>query len=197
MATELEETVKDQNTYIQIEDFSDNMSKYVRDYSINVNDTYTLSTTVEIKSHWSLEQEFKHANIFGGLSWVNLDLLYTGTEWYQVIEWDGDDKVVAKHTHDLNDDSSSIMEFIFYQPNDLLGLYCSSQIDFKTAMWKLKVGSSFDPEYYQQNVNLLSGEWIQEYWFGDTLVWQDKFSLAGTEWNFTLPYDDEEFYPYK
>lgn len=53
---EVDETVRDLWTDVKIVDNSDNKSDNVREYSILVNDTYTIMDEVEVKDPWNFEQ---------------------------------------------------------------------------------------------------------------------------------------------
>lgn len=99
------ETVKDPNTNVVITDNSDNSSKFVHDYSLFVNDTYTIHDYVEVLDPWTLEQYIKFTSIDGELYWFNSDLHYNGDHWTQTISWNGQNEILLEYDDSYYSDS--------------------------------------------------------------------------------------------
>ena len=53
---EHERTVKDPNTKVVITNTSDNASNFVREYSLYINDMFTIENFVEVTDPWSFSQ---------------------------------------------------------------------------------------------------------------------------------------------
>ena len=73
--------VMDPYSKVVINDLSSSMTDFVRDYSITVNDTFTVKDFVEVKSHSSLDQTLKFIDDTGALTWVTSQLEYKGNAW--------------------------------------------------------------------------------------------------------------------
>ena len=60
-----------------ITDTSDNSSNNVREYSIRVNDTYTISDLVEVNDETRFQQQIKFKD-GDRLNWMNMHVHYDG-----------------------------------------------------------------------------------------------------------------------
>lgn len=85
---EHDETVKDTTFDVVITDTSDNPSENVREYSILIDDTYSITDEVEVKDPWNFEQilKFKEGE---KIVYMIQSVFYDGTSWRQNLDWDG------------------------------------------------------------------------------------------------------------
>ena len=74
---EHDETVMDDWSTVIITDTSDNSSNNVREYSIRVNDTYTISDLVEVNDETRFQQQIKFKD-GDRLNWMNMHVHYDG-----------------------------------------------------------------------------------------------------------------------
>ena len=101
---ELQKTVKDPFTQVQITDFSENQSDYVRDYQLEFNSTYTIRDTVEVIDPWSIAQTVQYTDSLGYLKWLMISVYYDGDKWRQSFSWDGESQkdVESSASEDLH-----------------------------------------------------------------------------------------------
>ena len=95
MIREHEETVKDPKTKVVITDTSDNDSNNVREYSIFIDDAYTISDLVEVSDPWNFMQSIKFTE-GDSLNWFTTHIHYNGDTWEQTFRWNGEFKVLYR-----------------------------------------------------------------------------------------------------
>ena len=78
----------DPNSKVVITDFSDSLGLAVREYSLYVNDTYTLSDEVVVKDPWSFEQDIKFKE-GDNRNWMAMHVHFDGDKWVSSLNWDG------------------------------------------------------------------------------------------------------------
>jgi len=78
----------DPNSKVVITDYSENVGPEVREYSLYVNDTYTLSDVVLVKDPWSFEQDIKFEE-GDALNWMAMHVHFDGDKFVQSLNWDG------------------------------------------------------------------------------------------------------------
>ena len=85
---EVDDTVMDPNSKVVITDFSDSLGLAVREYSLYVNDTYTLRDEVVVKDPWSFEQDIKFVE-GDNRNWMAMHVHFDGDKWVSSLNWDG------------------------------------------------------------------------------------------------------------
>ena len=103
---EHDETVPDNITGVVITEMSDNSSPLVRDYSIRVDDNYTIKDSVEVMDPWNFQQQVK---LTQGpiLKWLTMEIHFDGQIWQQTLDWDGMYKTTYEQSAKPENDQTS------------------------------------------------------------------------------------------
>ena len=188
--------MKDPATTVVITDTSDNASSNVREYKMYINDTYTISDTVQVIDPWNFKQTLTYKPDEGKGSYIVIKVYYDGYAWRQTLDWEGlhaidyelsaenvystqnnrmDMASTSRYRHPLNEDVT------YDQMIDL-----SYDVSDTDQTW-LSTLSSGDGREFQQKLDLETGTWTQQYIVDDVLIWEDEWNMM--ENSLYNPYD--------
>ena len=189
---EKQDPVKDPYSKVEINDYlSEDRRTTVRDYALNINDTYTIHDSVMIEDPWSIDQTLKFSKENGYLFEITSEVQFDGEHWKQTISANGQKDVLVDYKVP-EDDFFSMADMMFaLQPNESSDV--TQSVNFESSVWTYEVASSDsmwsndgDKWGWKQEVDLEKGSWTQELWVADVLIWADTWNTANSAWNFNL-----------
>jgi len=163
----------DPNTKVDITDTSANNSDNVREYSMFIDDTYTVSDFVKVTDPWRFEQQIKFTES-SALNWMNMNVFYNGDKWEQSLSWDGE--------YDLSIEtiSGSHNKLNYDHPEVSTGFLFEQTLDMDANTWIVILKNTNSNREWRQIVDLNAGTWDQLYVVDYTLVWKDSWNMDGT-----------------
>jgi len=182
---EHQETVKDPSTNVTITDDSENRSDYARDYSLYINETYTVSDKIRFLNHQSFEQQIKFTSDDGDLTWVTMSVAYDGTKWYQNFEWNGLNGYSASYDFDQSSNKNS-GEVIATVENKVTLFDATNRFEIDSTfnqiynIWFITVTDRDTDREFSQYVMLEHDYWLKQYYAQGVLIWEDSWNTEGT-----------------
>lgn len=167
----------DPDTKVDITDTSANNSEHVREYSMFIDDTYTVSDFVKVTDPWRFQQQIKFSES-SALNWMNMHVFYNGDKWEQSLSWDG------KYDLSIETTSGSFNKFNFDHPEiPNTGFLFEQTLDMDANTWMFLLSDENESRVWRQLVDLTTGTFDQEYSVDSTLVWKDSWNMDGTVYN--------------
>ena len=167
----------DPDTKVDITDTSANNSEHVREYSMFIDDTYTVSDFVKVTDPWRFQQQIKFSES-SALNWMNMHVFYNGDKWEQSLSWDG------KYDLSIETISGSFNKFNFNHPEiPNTGFLFEQTLDMDANTWIVILKNTNSNREWRQLVDLTTGTFDQEYSVDSTLVWKDSWNMDGTVYN--------------
>lgn len=80
----------------------------VRDYSLYINDTYTVQDIVNVDTPWTFDQTVKFTSDEGENSWFRSAVVFDGEHWYQTMSWNGENEVAVNYAVQQEDYDENI-----------------------------------------------------------------------------------------